>query len=57
MKHSAIYDVLFVLIAVVFIVSLWNILDMEPIQWLWIAGLYVTGNILIPIYKEILKGE
>lgn len=50
-------DLIFTVIAVVFIISLWCVLDMEPKDWIPIAGLYVSGSLLFPVYNRLFRKE
>lgn len=50
-------DLIFTVVAVVFIISLWCVLDMDPKDWIPIAGLYVSGSLLFPVYNKLFRKE
>ena len=57
-ERSTLSDAIFVLVTVVFFISLWCVLDMEPEKWLPIVGLYASMTYLLPQYWNIMmKGE
>lgn len=57
-ERSTLSDAIFVLVTVVFFISLWCVLDMEPRTWLPIVGLYASTAYLLPQYWNIMmKGE
>ncbi len=57
-ERSTLNDAIFVMVTVVFFISLWCVLDMEPETWLPIVGLYVSSAYLLPQYWNIMmKGE
>ena len=55
MKSERSKDILFVMITVIFFWSLCKVLDMEPVTWLPIAGLYITGTILLNFFALIMR--
>ena len=47
-------DAWFVIVTAVFFVSLWNMLSI-PEAWLPAIGLYVTGQIIVSTYRNLVE--
>lgn len=57
MKSERSKDILFAVITAIFFWSLCKVLDMEPVTWLPITGLYITGTILLNFFARIVGKE
>ena len=56
-NYSRIADLIVFLVTVVFFWSFMNVMEMDPVTWIPIAGLYVSASFLLPIYKAIIREE
>jgi len=50
-------DGIFAVVTAIFFWSLWQVLSLEPVTWLPIAGLYITGSLLLVSYKSLMEDK